>query len=328
MKEGYLSSLRCPNCGSDNAFALVASVVDRNEVREGSLACGKCDLRTNIRRGVVELLIDPPDHVFKEADGLARFAEVMKGEGWDRKRVLALPFGTESGYWYVQATSIHQLLHRINFQPGQSILDVGSNTCWASNMFATRGLKTVALDIALTELQGLYTSDWYFEDNQNVYFERVLGSMFNIPIASNSLDYVYCCEVLHHSSPNELPITFSEIYRVLKPGGKLLVINEPLKFPTNLKRDHGQEVAAFSGNENVYFLHNYTAAARRAGFRPKFLEPKYHPLFREEPMKNPALETLRRAAAKSVAIRQLATTWLFAFGGGPVALNMVCTKPS
>ena len=51
-----------------------------------------------------------------------------------------------------------------------------------------------------------------------------------------------------------------------KPGGLLLAINEPMRFPLRLKLDHGREVAEFGGNEHVYFLHQYLLAARSAGF--------------------------------------------------------------
>ena len=40
------------------------------------------------------------------------------------------------------------------------VLDVGSNTCWAANQFARRGLNVVALDIATAEMQGLYTAEF------------------------------------------------------------------------------------------------------------------------------------------------------------------------
>ena len=111
-----------------------------------------------MHRGVPELLHDPPAHVLTEAAGLERFAEHMRSEGWDRELVRRLP-DLEHGYWYVQARSMHQLLTTVPFAPGESVLDVGSNTCWAANHFAERGLRAVALDIATAELQGLYTAD-------------------------------------------------------------------------------------------------------------------------------------------------------------------------
>jgi hypothetical protein len=43
-------------------------------------------------------------------------------------------------------------------------------------------------------------------------------------------------------------------------------MNEPLRWPTDLKRDHGAEVARFAGNEHVYFSPEYLWMTRRAGF--------------------------------------------------------------
>jgi SAM-dependent methyltransferase len=174
------------------------------------------------------------------------------------------------------------LLSTVDFEPGQMLLDVGSNTCWASNVFAEHGLEVIALDISAAEMQGLDTADWWFEAH-GVYFERVVSTMFDPAIASESLDYVFCCEVLHHNRKAELLRTLDELHRVLKPGGLLIVLSEPLRFPTNLKRDHGDEVAAYEGNENVYFFHEYLLAARRAGFAVEIVEPRT-PVFAGQPL--------------------------------------------
>ena len=151
------------------------------------------------------------------------------------------------------------------FEPGQRLLDVGSNTCWASNIFAREGLEVIALDIATTQLQGLSTADLFFEAG-DVYFERALSVMYDPAIASESLDYVFCCEVLHHNDLANLRRTLRELYRVLRPGGRLIVINEPLRFLLHPKLNHAEEVADFEGNEHVYFAHSYVLAARAAGF--------------------------------------------------------------
>ena len=197
MKEEFAHQLRCPACRREGTLALHAESSDEREVREGTLRCGACGREFAVSRGVGELLYEPPEYILKEAAGLERFAAQMREDGWDRELVHRLP-NLEHGYWYVQARSMHQLLTSIPFAAGQSILDVGSNTCWASNHFAERGLRAIALDIATVEPQGLYTADWFIEDGE-VYFERILGSMDAIPLASSSLDYVYCCQVLHHN---------------------------------------------------------------------------------------------------------------------------------
>jgi SAM-dependent methyltransferase len=206
---------------------LFAAEADEREVRVGTLACTDCGAQRPLYRGVANMMLDAPAHVEREAAGLERFAQQMRADGWTRERIRALP-DIGDGYWYVQGASINQLVTTIPFSPGQSLLDIGSNTCWASNYFAVRGLQVVAMDISLWEMQGLWTSDYFIEDGTS-YFERVLGSMNEMPIASGSLDYVYACEVLHHNDREGLRKTFEEAYRVLKPGGKMLVINETLK---------------------------------------------------------------------------------------------------
>jgi SAM-dependent methyltransferase len=217
MRAGFAGRLRCPACGRERTLELQESSSDEREVREGALRCSACENEFAIHRGVPELLHDPPQHVLTEAAGLERFAEQMRQEGWDRALVRRLP-DLEHGYWYVQSRAMHQLLTTVPFAPGESLLDVGSNTCWATNHFAERGLEAIAMDIATPELQGLYTADWFIEDGC-VFFERLLGSMESIPLASSSVDYVYCCQVLHHNDLDGLRRTFAEIFRVLRPGG-------------------------------------------------------------------------------------------------------------
>ena len=90
--------------------------------------------------------------------------------------------------------------------------------------------------------------------------------MYDPALASESVDYVFCCEVLHHNDVANLNRTLEELYRVLKPGGTLFVVNEPMRFPLMLKRDHAEEVAEYEGNEHVHFFHQYLRAVRRAGF--------------------------------------------------------------
>jgi SAM-dependent methyltransferase/uncharacterized protein YbaR (Trm112 family) len=281
MRQSLIDRLRCPRCGAERSFALSEQESDDREVRSGALTCAACGHVARVERGVVDLMPEPPEFVRREAAGLERFADAMRADGWDRERVLRLP-DDPLEYWQGQKAAMEHLLSTVDFEPAQTLLDVGSNTCWASNVFAQRGLDVIALDISTAEMQGLETADWWFEAN-DVYFERILATMFDPAISSDSLDYAFCSEVLHHNRKPELRRTLAELHRVLKPGGVLIVLSEPLRFPTNLKRDHGEEVAAFEGNENVYFFHEYVLAARRAGFAVEIVEPRT-PLFAGRPL--------------------------------------------
>ena len=280
-------------------------------MREGSLACARCNRKFPVIDGIVDLMPNAPDFVARESAGLDRFADVMRADGWDRARILALP-DIELDYWQGQAGAMHALLERVHFEPGSRLLDVGSNTCWASNIFASRGLQVIALDISMNELQGLRTADYFIED-RGVFFERIRSTMFEPALANESLDYVFCCEVLHHNDQAHLQRTLAEMYRVLRPGGRLLVVNEPMKFPLMLKRDHAQEVAQFDGNEHVYFLHQYYLAARRAGFTASI----------------PALRKTRHPTNSSVkALYRLGRSWWRNLVSGNTALMMDCTRPA
>ena len=158
------TELRRPTCAARSAGATArcacspASPTQR-EVRSGTLRCSALRRRAAgpPRRRAAHA--DPPEHVEREAAGLERFARP------DARRRLAPGDDPRSCPTSTTATGTSRAPRssssrtRYPSVPGESLLDVGSNTCWASNFFAVRGLEVIALDISLWELQGLYTAD-------------------------------------------------------------------------------------------------------------------------------------------------------------------------
>jgi len=222
----------------------------------------------------------------------------MRADGWDDERLLALPH-VDLDYWRAQARAMERVLRDLDPPAGARLLDVGSNTCWASAIFARRGLEVVALDIADGPLQGLRAAEAHLR--RGVRFERLRSVMYDPALADGSFDYVFCSEVLHHNDPVHLRRTLRELHRVLRPGGTLIAANEPLRFPLLRKRDHAAEVAEFDGNEHVYYAHEYLWAAHRAGFRlalPQLREA------RRAAVAPPARATGERAAVKEALRRR------------------------
>jgi SAM-dependent methyltransferase/uncharacterized protein YbaR (Trm112 family) len=331
MRTDLLSVLRCPRCKAERSFDLSVRSETEDEVRDGELTCRGCGERREIERGIVDLMPAAPDFVLREQAGLDRFADVMRADGWDRERVLKLP-DEHSGYWYAQGTLMNQVLETVDLKPGDRILDVGSNTCWASAKFAERGLRPIALDINANELQGLATADWWLED-KGVYMERVLGAMFDLPLASDCIEWVWCCEVLHHNHRANLWATMRELYRVLKPGGALIVANETLRSLREPRLDPGKAVAQYEGHEHAYLRRSYVKAARDAGFDIDVRGPWYDTMFNNEPVGLRArLPIVRRICAAAVhAVRQSEgaqrayLAWKSYVAGG-TALHMLATK--
>jgi SAM-dependent methyltransferase len=288
-----------------------------------------------VEDGIVDLLHDPPTHVTREAAGLERYAQRLQDEGVDRAMVLTLPY-VQDGYWFTQARSMEHIEAELGFRPGERLLDVGSNTCWASARFARAGLAVTALDIAPTLMQGLRTADWWFGDGVP-YFERVLGSMTDMPFADESFDTVFCCEVLHHNDRRELSQTFDHAFRILRPGGRIVAINETLRTVRDRIGNHADEIdtAQYDGHEHAYWAHQYLGAARAAGFKTRILEPTYRPFFGENgfpvphgtPRKRVARDAFRYLAQRTPSARRAYLAYVSTIAPNS-SLGFVATKPA
>ena len=101
-----------------------------------------------------------------------------------------------------------------------SFLDVGcgSGILIKYLLEANRGMKLCGLDITP---QMVEVAKRKFASNQSV--EITLGSAVKMPYKNNSFDYVTCASSFHHH-PDPLK-SVKEMVRVLKPGGKLLILD-------------------------------------------------------------------------------------------------------
>ena len=155
--------------------------------------------------------------------------------------------------------------------------------------------------------------------------------MYDMPLASSSLDYVFCCEVLHHNDSESLRRTFAEAFRVLKPGGKMLVVNETIKTATDPVGVHTEGVEQFEGYEHAFWALQYRWEAIRAGFSTRLLEPAYHPFFDRSPEALPRHAGVRSRVKSQLRSRSRGRRaylmWLNHVRGR-VQLNMIATKPS
>jgi ubiquinone/menaquinone biosynthesis C-methylase UbiE len=101
-------------------------------------------------------------------------------------------------------------------QPGMLAADIGAGSGFVTEGLLRKGLRVIAVDQSeamLNEMRGKLSH----VDT----IEYRVGRAESLPIDSETVDYVFANMYLHHvDSP---PQTISEMIRILKPGGRLVI---------------------------------------------------------------------------------------------------------
>ena len=92
---------------------------------------------------------------------------------------------------------------------GTSVLDLGSGTGAAFDQLLNYETTAIDPDKKMLEL--------------NTFENKVLGSAENLPFEDNSFDNVFCCFVWRNVSDTNKALR--EVYRVLSPGGKFILLD-------------------------------------------------------------------------------------------------------
>ncbi len=116
-----------------------------------------------------------------------------------------------------------QLFERVLPLDGAYIVELGCGRAQLTRLIATTGSSRRILALEVDEIQ--HRVNMGITDLPNVRFE--LAGAQSIPAADQSVDIVLMLKSLHHVPAEFMPAAFSEIRRVLKPGG-LAYISEPV----------------------------------------------------------------------------------------------------
>ena len=92
---------------------------------------------------------------------------------------------------------------------GKRVGDFGCGQSLFIEIFRNLKCDAVFLDISQNAIESID------------YGETICASLTEIPLDENSMDYIFCIGVVHHIPEMELAI--SEIIRVLRPGGELIL---------------------------------------------------------------------------------------------------------
>jgi len=142
-------------------------------------------------------------------------ADISKMIGYTDEELNAVPDGANLGLGCGNPVALASL------KEGETVLDLGSGAgfdCFlAAGKVGTKG-KIIGVDMTPEML------DKARENARNGSYTNVefrLGEIENLPVADNSVDAIISNCVVNLS--NDKPRVFDEAFRVLKPGGRLMV---------------------------------------------------------------------------------------------------------
>jgi ubiquinone/menaquinone biosynthesis C-methylase UbiE len=102
---------------------------------------------------------------------------------------------------------------------GKRILDIGGGIGTDSRQFAKNGANVTIVDLSIESLKRAQVGFHAF----GLKGHFVVGDAENLPLKSEAFDIVWSHGVLHHTPDTEKAIRM-ELWRVLQPGGKAIVM--------------------------------------------------------------------------------------------------------
>ena len=172
-----------------------------------------------------------------------------------------LPAAAERFWQSLEWRSIAALLPQAN---GGRALDLGAGRGISSYALAKEGWRVSALEPDPSALVGAGAIR-ALAHSSAMPIEVVTEFSEKLPFADGSFELVNCRQVLHHA--RDLPQTCCEIFRVLKPGGRMIATREHvLSKRQDLKTFlDSHPLHHLYGGENAFLLSEYTGAITGAG---------------------------------------------------------------
>ncbi|MFC1870909.1 arsenite methyltransferase [Chloroflexota bacterium] len=196
--------------------------------------------------------------------------DISRKVGYSDEEITSVPDGANLGLGCGNPVALASLV------AGESVLDLGSGAGFDCFLVANRvgeGGKVIGVDMT-PEMIDRARENARKGGYNNVEFR--LGEIENIPAADNSVDAVISNCVINLSSDKKR--VFGEAFRVLKPGGRLMVSDIVLKkeLPDFVRNSVAAYVGCISG---ALMRDEYLEAVKGAGFHGvKVVDETYFPI--------------------------------------------------
>jgi len=160
------------------------------------------------------------------------FQKVAKS--WDRVRAMHVP----------QKQLEEALLEAVGDEPIGDLLDIGTGTGRMLEIFAAQTERGVGVDLSSGMLAVARTN---IERAGLTHVHARKGDMYNLPQDEASVDLAILHQVLHYSdNPGEV---IYEAGRVLRPGGRLIVVDFAVHTEEYLRKDYQHHRLGFTDSE-------------------------------------------------------------------------------
>jgi SAM-dependent methyltransferase len=169
-------------------------------------------------------------------------------------------------YYQLSASSYLEGLSRCLLDSNLKVLEVGADqSLWNLRLLRDLCAEAVAVNIYFQVLNDGPDPEWPL---------RVLADMKRLPFEDRYFDLVVCSASLHHSS--DIPAALAEIARVLRPGGRALVVNEPVAgIAKRLGGPTGHDRNELIHEDPVSFS-RWRDAIRRSGLKADHFLPAWY----------------------------------------------------
>lgn len=202
--------------------------------------------------------------------GTNKVVDISRMVGYGDEELAAVPEGANLGLGCGNPVALASL------KEGETVLDLGSGAgfdCFlAANKVGKKG-KVIGVDMT-PEMLDKARENARKGNYQNIEFR--LGEIENIPAADNSVDAVISNCVIN-LAPDKKRV-FKEAFRVLKPGGRLMVSDLVLlkELPAQVKNSVEAYIGCLSG---AIMKDEYLEAIEDAGFSDvKIIDEARYPL--------------------------------------------------
>ena len=148
------------------------------------------------------------------------------------------------------------LIAALGEEPLGCLLDIGTGTGRMAELFAPRADRIVALDKSL-EMLRIARAKLQHLPAESV--ELVQGDFLDLPFPADHFDTILLHQVLHFALEPELALT--EASRVIKPGGRIAIVDFAAHDREELRERHAHARLGFSDKQVKQLL-------RDAGFKP------------------------------------------------------------